>query len=129
MGVMDENGFIRVIGRKSDFLIIEGVNVSPYNLEKVLDEHPSIANVMVVGVPDKRTNEAVCVCIRLKPGMQLSEDEVKKFSENKVLHGVSQYLTPRYVVFMDEFPATPTGKFHRMKIAQMAAEKLCLTSK
>ncbi|XP_072041171.1 medium-chain acyl-CoA ligase ACSF2, mitochondrial-like [Amphiura filiformis] len=89
IAVMDEEGYIRIVGRKTDFMIIEGINVTPFDLEDVLLEHPSIVGVMVVGVPDERANEAVCACIRVKTGMQLSEDDVKLFCENKVIFFIS----------------------------------------
>ncbi|XP_072028168.1 medium-chain acyl-CoA ligase ACSF2, mitochondrial-like [Amphiura filiformis] len=64
LGTLDENGYLRVVGRKSERIIKEGINIAPGNLEKVFDEHPAVSNVMVVGVPDERTSEEVCACIR-----------------------------------------------------------------
>ncbi|XP_072041160.1 medium-chain acyl-CoA ligase ACSF2, mitochondrial-like [Amphiura filiformis] len=87
IAIMDEEGYIRIVGRKTDSMIIEGINVFPFDLEDVLLEHPSIAGVMV-----------------------------------------SSFLTPRYVLFMETFPTTDTGKFHRKKMAEIALNKLKLTS-
>ncbi|XP_072041166.1 medium-chain acyl-CoA ligase ACSF2, mitochondrial-like [Amphiura filiformis] len=87
IAIMDEEGYIRIIGRKTDSMIIEGINVTPFDLEDVLLEHPSIAGVMV-----------------------------------------SSFLTPRYVLFMESFPTTYTGKFHRKKMAEIASGILHLVT-
>ncbi|XP_072028903.1 medium-chain acyl-CoA ligase ACSF2, mitochondrial-like [Amphiura filiformis] len=117
MGTLDESGYLRVVGRKSERIIKEGVNIAPSQLEKVFDEHPAVNNVMVVGVPDGHTSEEVCACIRRHPLTKVTSDELKEFCRGKV----SDFLVPKYILFMeDAFPTTETGKFDRKKIAEQA---------
>ncbi|XP_072027945.1 medium-chain acyl-CoA ligase ACSF2, mitochondrial-like [Amphiura filiformis] len=117
IGTLDENGYLRFVGRKADCIIKEGNNIAPGNLEKVLDEHPAVSNVMVVGVPDKRTLEEVCACIRLHPSAKVTSDELKEFCRGKVF----DFVVPKYILFVeDAFPTTETGKFDRTKIAEQA---------
>ncbi|XP_072028260.1 medium-chain acyl-CoA ligase ACSF2, mitochondrial-like [Amphiura filiformis] len=117
LGTLDESGYLRVVGRKAERIIKEGINIAPGNLEKVLDEHPAVSNVMVVGVPDERTSEEVCACIRRHPLAKVTSDELKEFCRGKV----SDFLVPKYILFMeDAFPTTETGKFNRRKIAEQA---------
>jgi fatty-acyl-CoA synthase len=76
---------------------------------------PQVVDVQVVGLPDERFGEEVCAWIRLKPGTSLTEEEVKTFCKGKIAH----YKVPRYVVFVDEFPSTVTGKVQKFKLREM----------
>ncbi|XP_072043170.1 medium-chain acyl-CoA ligase ACSF2, mitochondrial-like [Amphiura filiformis] len=108
LGTMDENGYLQFIGRKAERIIIKGgTNIAPGNLEKVLDKHPAVSNVMVVGVPDGRTYEEVCACIRLHHSSKVTSDELKEFCRGKV----SDLLVPKYILFVkDAFPTSESGK-------------------
>ncbi|XP_072027902.1 medium-chain acyl-CoA ligase ACSF2, mitochondrial-like [Amphiura filiformis] len=123
IGTLDENGYLRIVGRKAERIIKEGINIAPGDLEKVLDQHPAVNNVMVVGVPDERTSEEVCACVRLHPSTKVTADELREFCRGKV----SDFLVPKYLLFMEAaFPTTETGKFHRNQIAAQAKSELGL---
>ncbi len=81
---MNENGYVKFIGRLKDMIIRGGTNIYPYEIEELLHKHPKIADAYVVGVPEERLIEEVCACIKLLPNQTLSVDEVKQFCKDKV---------------------------------------------
>ncbi|XP_072027803.1 medium-chain acyl-CoA ligase ACSF2, mitochondrial-like [Amphiura filiformis] len=119
---MDHRGFIKICGRIKELIIKNAVNLAPPELERVLNQHPGIVDSMVVGVPDDIAGEEVCACVRLEKAAKPSTDEIIEFCKGKVL----TLLVPKYVVFVDEFPATETGKFSRKKMSTRAMEMLGL---
>ena len=80
------------------------------------------ADVQVVGLPDERFVETVSAWIRLKPGEMLTEDEVRKFCREHIAH----YKSPQYIVFVDEYPTTVTGKVQKFKLREMGIERFGL---
>jgi len=119
VATMDDNGYIRIVGRIKDMLIRGGENIYPREIEEFLYTHPKIDQVEVVGVPDENFGEEIAAWIRLHEGERLSEDGVREFCKGKLAH----FKIPRYVRFVDEFPLTVTGKVQKYVIReQMAAE-------
>ncbi|XP_067944771.1 medium-chain acyl-CoA ligase ACSF2, mitochondrial-like [Watersipora subatra] len=115
IGSMDEDGYVKLNGRMKDMIIRGGENIYPVEIEQFLHTHPSVEDVQVVGLPDKRMGEEICASIKLKDGMTLTEQEVKDFCKGEISH----FKIPRYVVFADQFPLTVTGKVLKY---QMRAE-------
>ena len=111
---MRKDGYFRITGRAKDMIIRGGENVYPREVEEFLYTHPKIADVQVVGLPDVRLGEAVLAWIRLKPGEQASEDEVREFCKGKIAH----FKVPQYVRFVDAFPMTLSGKVQKFKIRE-----------
>jgi fatty-acyl-CoA synthase len=109
------DGYYRITGRIKDMIIRGGENIYPREIEEFLHSHPAIADVQVVGLPDVRYGEEVCAWIRLKPGVVLTEKDVKQFCRGKIAY----FKTPRYVVFVDEYPTTVTGKVQKFKLRDM----------
>jgi fatty-acyl-CoA synthase len=109
------DGYYRITGRIKDMIIRGGENISPREIEEFLFTHPAVADVQVVGLPDVRFGEEVCAWVRLKPGASLTEDEAKAFCRGKVAH----FKVPRYVVFVDEYPTTVTGKVQKFRLREM----------
>jgi fatty-acyl-CoA synthase len=103
-------------------IIRGGENIYPREIEEYLYTHPHIADVQVVGLPDERFGEEVCAWIRLKPGVALTEDDVKSFCKSQIAH----YKIPRYVVFVAEYPTTVTGKVQKFKLREMGIERFGL---
>ncbi|MCD1159357.1 class I adenylate-forming enzyme family protein [Peribacillus frigoritolerans] len=103
---MDEDGYIYVVDRKKDMIISGGENIYPKELEEVLYSHPDILEAAVIGVPDVEWGESVKVCIVLKPGKQLTKDQVIKFCQSRI----ASYKKPRFVQFMDSLPRNASGK-------------------
>jgi fatty-acyl-CoA synthase len=116
------DGYYRITGRIKDMIIRGGENIYPREIEEFLHTHPQVADVQVVGLPDERFGEEVCAWMRLKPGGRLTEEEVKEFCKGKIAH----YKVPRYVVFVDEYPTTVTGKVQKFKLRELGVERFAL---
>lgn len=82
---MDSKGYVRFIGRLKDMIIRGGENIYPREIEEFLHTHPKVADVYVVGVPDKRLGEELCACIKLKEKEKASVEEIKEFCKNNVI--------------------------------------------
>ncbi len=110
MVCQDEDGFIYIVDRKKDVIITGGENVFPVEVEHFLHAHPAVKDVAAIGVPDERLGELVAVVIDVKPGMELTGEEVLRFCEK-----LPRYKRPR-VVFFGEVPRNPTGKIEKPKL-------------
>jgi fatty-acyl-CoA synthase len=116
------DGYYRITGRIKDLIIRGGENIYPREIEEFLFTHPAVADVQVVGLPDPHYGEEVCAWIRLKAGARLTEDEVRGFCQGKI----ARYKVPRYVVFVDEYPTTVTGKVQKYRLREMGIERFDL---
>ena len=123
LGVIDEQGYCNIVGRVKDMIIRGGENVSPREIEEYLYRHPAVFDVAVVGVPDAKYGEAVCACIRLRDGMNATEEEIRAFCRDQIAH----YKVPRYVRFVDSFPLTISGKVQKYLIREHLRTELNLT--
>jgi fatty-acyl-CoA synthase len=119
LATMDDDGYVRIVGRIKDMIIRGGENVYPREIEEFLYTHPQIADVQVIGVPDERYGEELVAVIILKPGASVTEDEVRDFCRGRIAH----YKIPRYVTFVGEFPMTVTGKIQKYRLREMAIEQ------
>jgi fatty-acyl-CoA synthase len=122
LATMDEQGYIRIVGRIKDMIIRGGENIYPREIEEFLYTHPQIADVQVIGVPDERYGEELMAWVISRPGVTLSEDEVRDFCRGQIAH----YKIPRYVKFVESFPMTVTGKVQKFKMRETAIEELGL---
>jgi fatty-acyl-CoA synthase len=116
------DGYYRITGRIKDVIIRGGENIYPREIEEFLYTHPQIADVQVVGLPDKTYVEEASAWVRLKPGARLTEDDVKAFCRGRIAH----YKVPRYVAFVEEYPTTVTGKVQKYKLREMGIERFGL---
>lgn len=119
---MDDAGYVAVTGRIKDMIVRGGENIYPTEIEDFLDTHPAVSAAQVFGVPDAKYGEQVAVWIKLTPGAQLSEDELRTFCREKIAH----FKVPRYIQFVDEFPMTVTGKIQKFRMRETASEELGL---
>lgn len=124
IGTMDQDGYFRITGRLKDMIIRGGENIYPREIEEFMYTHPTIRDVQVVGVPDVRYGEEVCACVILKEGTHSSENELIQY----VKSGLSRFKAPRYIILMDSFPMTASGKIQKFKLREMGIEKLGLQS-
>jgi fatty-acyl-CoA synthase len=122
LATMDPEGYINIVGRIKDMIIRGGENVYPREIEEFLYTHPKISDVQVIGVPDPKYGEEITAWVKLKPGEQLTEEEVKAFCKGKIAH----YKIPRYVKFVDAFPMTVTGKIQKFLMRDQAVDELGL---
>jgi acyl-CoA synthetase (AMP-forming)/AMP-acid ligase II len=116
MAKMDSDGFIYLVDRKKDVVISGGENIFPVEIETVLQAHPKIQDVAVIGVPDARMGEIAAAVIEAKPGMTLTEEEVKEFYQPRL----PKYKWPRRIIF-DKVPRNPTGKIEKPKLRKKYA--------
>ncbi|HEX9034857.1 MAG TPA: AMP-binding protein, partial [Streptosporangiaceae bacterium] len=114
LAVMDAEGYLNIVGRIKDMVIRGGENIYPREVEEFLYAHPAIEDVQVVGVPDLRYGEELCAWIRLRPGQELTADQVREYCQGKIAH----YKVPRYIRFTAEFPMTVTGKVQKFKMRE-----------
>ncbi|MBO0775529.1 MAG: AMP-binding protein [Actinobacteria bacterium] len=122
LAVMDEAGYLNIVGRIKDMVIRGGENIYPREVEEFLYTHPAIADVQVVGVPDARFGEELCAWVKLRPGSSLTEEELRAFCQGKIAH----YKIPRYLRVSDEFPMTVTGKVQKFKMREVSIAELNL---
>ncbi len=120
---MREDGYCNVVGRIKDMVIRGGENVYPREIEEFLYQHPDIEDVQVVGVPDQKYGEELCAWIKLKAGAEpLDADAVRAYCDGRLSH----YKIPRYVMLVEEFPMTVTGKIRKVQMREESTEKLGL---
>lgn len=105
-GTLDEQGYLYIQDRVKDMIVSGGENVYPREVEGVLFEHPAVADVAVIGVPDERWGEAVKALVVTRPGQQVSADEIIGFCEGRL----GGFKRPRSVDFVDSLPRNPSGK-------------------
>ena len=122
LGTMDEKGYIKVTGRLKDMFITGGVNAYPAEIESFLMTHPKISMVAVSGVPDRRMGEVAVAFVKLKENESATEEEVIKFSREKM----ANYKAPKYVKFVNDFPMTATGKIQKFVLKDEAVNELGL---
>ena len=119
---MDEEGYLYFKSRSKDVIIRGGANLYPAEIENFLTKHPDIENVQVFGVPDERMGEEVCAWIKVKANKILTQEDIKKFCENKISH----FKIPRYVKFVETFPINANNKILKNVMRAKASEELKL---
>lgn len=124
LATMDEDGYVKIVGRSKDMVIRGGENIYPVEIENYLYRHPKIRDVQIVGVPDKKFGEVLAAWIIPKKDSHLTEQDVRDFCKDHIAH----YKVPTYMKFVDEFPMTVTGKIQKFKIVEAMKEELGLYS-
>jgi fatty-acyl-CoA synthase len=123
LAVMREDGYANIVGRIKDMVIRGGENIYPREIEEFLYTHPDIEDVQVIGVPDERYGEELCAWVKMRSGAEpLDAAAVREFATGKLSH----YKIPRYVMVVDEFPMTVTGKIRKVQMREETAEQLGL---
>ncbi len=122
LAVMDENGYCKITGRIKNMIIRGGENIYPREIEEFLYTHPNISDIQVYGVPDRKYGEQVMAAVKLKPGIEMTEEEVREFCHGRI----ANYKVPKYVKFVDSFPMTASGKIQKFKLREMAIRELQL---
>ncbi|WP_270889826.1 AMP-binding protein [Pedococcus sp. 5OH_020] len=125
IAVMDDAGYVQITGRIKDMVIRGGENIYPREIEEFLYTHPDILDAQVVGVPDATYGEELCAWIRMREGAApLDAESVRAFATGKLAH----YKIPRYVVVVDDFPMTVTGKVRKVEMREKSVAELGLSS-
>jgi long-chain acyl-CoA synthetase len=115
VGVMDEKGFVRIVDRKKDMILVSGFNVYPNEIEGVVAGHPGVLECAAVGVPDEKSGEAVKLFV-VKKDPALTVDDVKKYCREHL----TNYKCPRDIEFRSELPKTNVGKILRRELRDEA---------
>ncbi len=123
LAVMDQSGYLNIVGRIKDMVIRGGENIYPREIEEFLYSHPAIEDIQVIGVPDARYGEELCAWIKVRPGHELTADGVLAYCQGKIAH----YKVPRYVRFSTDFPMTITGKVQKFRMREVSIVELDLT--
>ena len=111
IGFMDELGFVQIVDRKKDMILVSGFNVYPNEVESFMVEHPGILEVGVIGAPDDKSGEVVmAVVVRKDP--KLTEADLKTYCRE----GLTNYKVPKHIIFADELPKTNVGKILRREL-------------
>lgn len=122
LAIMDDEGYLKIVGRNKDMIIRGGENVYPREVEEFLFTHPAVADVQVIGVPDKTYGEEIVAWVKLHPGHEASEDELRAFCKGRIAH----FKTPKHIKFVDDFPMTISGKVQKFKMREVSVAELGL---
>ena len=121
LAIMDDDGYVSIVGRIKDMVIRGGENVYPREVEEFLHTHPDILDVQVVGVPDAKYGEELMAWIRMREGAEpLTAETLRDFCVGEL----ARYKIPRYVHVVDEFPMTVTGKIRKVEMRERAIDLL-----
>lgn len=108
IGLMNPDGFVKIVDRKKDMILVSGFNVYPNEVEDVIAQHPKVLEVAAIGIPDEHSGEVVKVVI-VKKDDSLTEKEVIEFAKKSL----TNYKVPKHVEFRTELPKTNVGKILR----------------
>lgn len=111
IGFMDEQGYVQIVDRKKDMILVSGFNVYPNEVENVLINHPGVLEVGVIGIPDEKSGEAVAAVV-VKSDPSLTEDALIEYCKEDL----TNYKRPRFIFFTDELPKTNVGKILRREL-------------
>lgn len=120
IGIMDEEGYVQIVGRIKDLIIRGGENIYPREIEERLYEHPAVQDAAVFGVDSERYGEEVCAWVKLRPDQVASEEEIKHFLSARIAY----FKVPRYIRFVEEYPMTVTGKLQKFRMREMMTAEL-----
>jgi len=120
LAVMDEQGYVRIVGRNKDMIIRGGENIYPRELEEFFYTHPAIADAQVIGIPCNRYGEEIVAWIKLHPGHSATVDELQGWCKARIAH----YKVPRHIRFVDEFPMTVTGKVQKFRMREISVSEI-----
>ncbi|WP_430810072.1 MULTISPECIES: AMP-binding protein [unclassified Carboxylicivirga] len=119
---MDDDGYVRIVGRIKDLIIRGGENISPFEIEEYLHQHDDIKDVQVIGVPSDRYGEEVMAWIMPQEGANITEEKLVNYCKGQI----ATFKIPKYWKFVSEFPTTVTGKVRKVEMREIAAKELGL---
>jgi fatty-acyl-CoA synthase len=123
LAILDERGYVTIVGRRKEMIIRGGYNIYPRELEDVLRTHPAVDDACVIGIPHEILGELVCACVVPVEGAIVTGDEIKTFAREQV----ADHKVPDLVRFFDTFPLTGSGKVKRRELAQVVGLELSAT--
>ena len=120
LGILDQRGNITLTGRLKELIIRGGENISPSEIEIALKRMKGISDVKIVGIPDSHYGEEICACVIKETDAEIDAEGIREFLSRHV----AQYKIPRYIVFLENFPRTATGKIKTAGVKEIAMEQL-----
>jgi len=108
---IDEDGFVYIVDRIKDMILVSGFNVYPNEIEDAVMTHPKVINCAAIGVPDERSGEAVKLFVVAKDA-HLTAEDIKSYCKNKL----TGYKVPKHIEFRDSLPVSPVGKILRKEL-------------
>lgn len=118
IGYLDDDGYLHITDRKKDLIVKGGENISPREIEETIYLHPAVAEAAVVGIPDEVFGEEICAVIQLRPGTQLSDEDIRCH----VAQHLTKFKMPHRVVFQAALPKNSTGKIQKRAIRELFAK-------
>ena len=115
LGVLDADGYLKIVGRKKEMIIRGGANIYPREVEEVLFKHPAVADCAVIGTPHPRTGEQVVACVVVRPGMTFGFEEMGAFLAPQI----AKYKLPERLELVEALPRTPTGKVQKGRLRDL----------
>lgn len=120
IAIIQEDGYLRIVDRKKDMILVSGFNVYPNELEDVMAAIPGVTQCAAIGVPDEKSGEAIKVFLVKAPGAELSEEQVKA----QMRDSLTAYKVPKFVEFRDALPTTNVGKILRRELRDEELKKI-----
>ena len=124
LAVMDEQGYVRIVGRNKDMIIRGGENIYPRELEEFFYTHPAVADAQVIGIPCSRYGEEIVAWIKLHPGHSATVEELQAWCKARIAH----FKVPRHIRFVDEYPMTVTGKVQKFRMREISVAEISAVS-
>ena len=122
LGIMDDEGYVKIVGRLKEMIIRGGENIYPREIEEFFHTSKKIEDAYVIGVPDEKYGEELMAWVKLRDGQTMTTEELKEFCDGKI----ARYKIPRYVKFVDDFPMTVSGKIRKMEMRDISIKELGL---
>lgn len=122
LAVMDEEGYIQIVGRIKDTIIRGGENIAPREIEEFLLTHEAVTDIHVIGVPDTKYGEEVMAWVKLAEGNHVAPEQLRAYCMGKI----ATFKIPRYWKFVEDFPMTVTGKIHKVEMREISTKELGL---
>lgn len=120
LALMDDDGYVKIVGRNSDMIIRGGENIYPREIEEFLFTHPAVSDAQVIGIPCDTFGEEIVAWVQLHPGETATEDTLKAFCQGQIAH----FKVPKHVLIVEEFPMTISGKVQKFRMREITLEKL-----
>ena len=119
IGFLDEDGHLTIIDRKKDMIVAGGYNIYPKEIDEALYDHPKIIEACAVGIPDEYRGETVKAFVVVKPGQNLTEEEVIAYCRERL----SAYKVPKQIEFLESLPKSAVGKILRRELRALAVKQ------
>ena len=120
IGYLDEDGYLFLVDRKKELILVGGYNVYPREVDEAMTDHPAVAEAAAVGVPDDFLGEAVCVFVALRPGASASVVDLQRHAEENL----ARYKRPKSIHILEALPKKGPGKIDKLVLKEMAGREL-----